>query len=487
MESQIVRQISSRHTSLEPLLRVFLSYVVSETGEDGDSSVQRITKLLSTFRIEAYVAEDKLKGGADFPEEIGKSIKSCDVFIAVLSPSYGTRKWCKRELNMADQYEKVIIPILHSGPYPPKEEGLHLTISQLQFVDFRKVGENPTSDVLIQEAVNTLKTALHNRTAHFKPSIATLLRRKTEIEEQKNDGSAQSKTIKFQCKLELTDLDGEKHLARGEFDTLQDVFNRMNLFFKREVKDVMLKYKDEQDEYMRIDCKSDFQLYKSLCVKSGEIGKIYITEYLISSKVGAWGSLVKVAIMGPGAVGKSAIVIRFLYGRYAEEYDPTIEDSYRFDQRAKFKNYTGHAFDNEKQSWRCNIQDTAGQDDFSALRPEWYRNNHGFIFVFSADRMSSLDDMSRIVNQMEEFHEGFRPPAIILANKIDLIDSNNQSHQEIVKAGRDFAESKGYPFFEVSAKEDINLDICFERIVKKIQSLRQKSEPTTQSRGCSVL
>ena len=37
----------------------------------------------------------------------------------------------------------------------------------------------------------------------------------------------------------------------------------------------------------------------------------------------------KIVIVGEGGVGKSALTIQFLQNEFLEDYDPTIEDSYR--------------------------------------------------------------------------------------------------------------------------------------------------------------
>lgn len=37
----------------------------------------------------------------------------------------------------------------------------------------------------------------------------------------------------------------------------------------------------------------------------------------------------KLVVVGGGGVGKSALTIQFIQSHFVEEYDPTIEDSYR--------------------------------------------------------------------------------------------------------------------------------------------------------------
>lgn len=64
----------------------------------------------------------------------------------------------------------------------------------------------------------------------------------------------------------------------------------------------------------------------------------------------------KIVMLGSGAVGKSAITVQLISGYFLESYDPTIEDSYR----------TTITVNNEGVV--LNILDTAGQEEFSALR-----------------------------------------------------------------------------------------------------------------------
>lgn len=37
----------------------------------------------------------------------------------------------------------------------------------------------------------------------------------------------------------------------------------------------------------------------------------------------------KIVVLGSGGVGKSALTVKFVTGRFEEMYDPTIEDFYR--------------------------------------------------------------------------------------------------------------------------------------------------------------
>merc|ERR1719410_362879 len=90
---------------------------------------------------------------------------------------------------------------------------------------------------------------------------------------------------------------------------------------------------------------------------------------------------ISISVMGAGAVGKSALTLRFIQGQFVANYDPTIEDAYR------------KQIDVDGNQLLLDVLDTAGQEDFECLRTQWMKNKDGFLLVFSMVRRSSFDQL----------------------------------------------------------------------------------------------
>jgi Ras-related protein R-Ras2 len=82
-------------------------------------------------------------------------------------------------------------------------------------------------------------------------------------------------------------------------------------------------------------------------------------------------STYKIIVVGGGGVGKSALTIQFIQSYFVVDYDPTIEDS-----------YTKQCVIDDQVA-KLDIIDTAGQDEFSAMRDQYMRCGQGFLLVFS--------------------------------------------------------------------------------------------------------
>ena len=93
--------------------------------------------------------------------------------------------------------------------------------------------------------------------------------------------------------------------------------------------------------------------------------------------------------LSAGGVGKSALTIQLIQNHFVDEYDPTIEDSYRKQV----------VIDGE--TCLLDILDTAGQEEYSAMRDQYMRTGEGFLLVFAVNNAKSFEDISQYREQIK--------------------------------------------------------------------------------------
>jgi len=168
----------------------------------------------------------------------------------------------------------------------------------------------------------------------------------------------------------------------------------------------------------------------------------------------------KLVVVGGGGVGKSALTIQFIQSHFVDEYDPTIEDSYR-------KQCT---IDDEVAL--LDVLDTAGQEEYSAMREQYMRTGEGFLLVYSITSRSSFDEISTFQQQILRVKDRDYFPIIVVGNKCDLENERQVSSQE----GRDIAKTWNCRFIETSAKSRINVDEAFHNLVREIKRFTAQSQ-----------
>jgi Ras-related protein Rap-1A len=177
----------------------------------------------------------------------------------------------------------------------------------------------------------------------------------------------------------------------------------------------------------------------------------------------------KVAVMGSGGVGKSAITVKFVQGIFIDKYDPTIEDSYRKQVMV------------DGGCHMVEILDTAGTEQFTAMRDLYIKNAEGIILVFSLLSLSSLQDLDAIKQQIENIHEDI--PMVICANKCDLQDDIIISRDEY----DDISAKYNSPVIETSAKTNVGIEDAFESILSTIIQNRNTVTKAKKKRRCAIL
>lgn len=161
----------------------------------------------------------------------------------------------------------------------------------------------------------------------------------------------------------------------------------------------------------------------------------------------------KLIVLGSGAVGKSALTIRFLRSHFVDDYDPTIEDS-----------YVKHTVVDTEEAV-LDILDTAGQEEYSALREQYMRNGEGFLLVYSITSRESYREIKHFHQQILRVKDAATFPAIIVGNKCDLEFQREVGREE----GRDLGRELDCMVEETSAKDGINVDEVFHMLVRRIR------------------
>lgn len=125
------------------MAKVFISYAKKDyIAADGNvipgNSVDRILTALSAEDIEYWIDREKLSGGDTYAERITCNIKDCDVFLFLSTQAANSSPWTLREISLAIQLGKRILPVrLDSSAY---DDAVSLYLSSIQYIDWKEIG-----------------------------------------------------------------------------------------------------------------------------------------------------------------------------------------------------------------------------------------------------------------------------------------------------------------------------------------------------------
>lgn len=149
---------------------------------------------------------------------------------------------------------------------------------------------------------------------------------------------------------------------------------------------------------------------------------------------------------------------------FTETYDPTLEDSYR--RQCVIDGVPSH----------LEILDTAGQEEYGALREQWIRQNELFVIVYDVTRRSSFEATETLFHEVVDVKRkldasSFAPSLVILVgNKSDLDNRRLVGTME----GQQLAKKLGCGFVETSAKVGTNVEAAFFTVVRADRKRKQQ-------------
>lgn len=156
----------------------------------------------------------------------------------------------------------------------------------------------------------------------------------------------------------------------------------------------------------------------------------------------------KLVFLGDQSVGKTSIITRFMYDKFAQTYQPTIG--------IDFLSKTMYL---EDRTVRLQLWDTAGQERFRSLIPSYIRDSSVAVIVYDVSNRQSFVNTARWVEEVRA-ERGKDVVLVLVGNKTDLVDKRQVSVEE----GETKARELSALMIETSAKAGFNIKSLFRKI-----------------------
>ena len=166
--------------------------------------------------------------------------------------------------------------------------------------------------------------------------------------------------------------------------------------------------------------------------------------------------VLKLALLGDPAVGKTSLITQYIQHRFKENYQPTLgvniltKDIFLEDINANV---------------RLVLWDIAGQDKYDLSRRMFFQGCMGALFIYDITRQSTLNNIeTKWFKDFKEFTDK-DPAYVLIGNKVDLENSKVIS----TETGKEVAgKINAVDFIETSAKNGDNVENAFKKLVTQV-------------------
>ncbi|KAL7038714.1 hypothetical protein ACKWTF_009668 [Chironomus riparius] len=130
------------------------------------------------------------------------------------------------------------------------------------------------------------------------------------------------------------------------------------------------------------------------------------------------------------------------------------------------------------------ILDTAGTEQFTAMRDLYMKNGQGFILVYSITAQSTFNDLQDLREQILRVKDTDDVPMVLVGNKCDLEDERVVGKE----LGKQLAQQFNCSFMETSAKAKINVNDIFNDLVQQINKKSPEKKQSKKKKSlCTLL
>ena len=160
--------------------------------------------------------------------------------------------------------------------------------------------------------------------------------------------------------------------------------------------------------------------------------------------------VLRISLLGDSSTGKTSIINRFL----GNEFSLHMISNIGLDKQELLRKMK------DGNEMKIILWDTAGQERFHSISSSTIKNSQGIIVCFSLVDANSFKNVSDWLSTIRE--ESAKIPVVLFGNKCDLVDKRKVSKED----AKSFADRQGIPYFETSAKDNINLEEGLDKILE---------------------
>ena len=191
----------------------------------------------------------------------------------------------------------------------------------------------------------------------------------------------------------------------------------------------------------------------------------------------------KIIVVGNSGTGKTSFVNKWIKGTFDENYKATIVSEFSY-----------KIFDYKEKSYKIQLWDLAGMDQNICITKIFSKDSHGCIILSDITDKKTLDISIKWKNTVDEtarFLDGSNIPSILIRNKIDLLENEDNNDDE--EQMKEFCEKNNFlRCYKTSAKTGTNIDeamnFLISTIIDKMESLSKNGEnPFEKDRKSMVL
>ena len=192
---------------------------------------------------------------------------------------------------------------------------------------------------------------------------------------------------------------------------------------------------------------------------------------------------IKIIVVGNSGTGKTSFVNKWIKDTFDETYKATIVSEFSY----KIVDY-------KDKSYKIQLWDLAGMDQNICITKIFSKDSHGCIVVSDITDEKTLTECVKWKNTVDEttkFLDGTNIPSILIRNKVDLLENENNNDEE--DKMKEFCEKNQFlRCFITSAKTGTNIEEAMNFLISTIIDKMEKittsgSNPFEKDRKSLVL